>query len=206
MSSLEVLVSCFNFPLLLALHHHLPYRCLSHVLTKPHVLAFDSNWNLSFFSLQGLYFSIPHVKLSKVLFQQCTILMALVELGCKSSLGLPLILALLLSPDLPVGSGLLKSDQLSAAFILWLCPQHLLQICLTQKGPSFLCFVQNQGWLLHTFKATVQDKCKLCSVLNRDRLASLQQLFQRGGSLPAAMERPQHGSAGCLCWRSPGTS
>lgn len=44
--------------------------------------------------------------------------MAFVELGCKSSLGLALILTLLLSTDLLVGSGLLKSDQLSTAFIL----------------------------------------------------------------------------------------
>lgn len=132
------------------------------------MLASVCNWNLSFFPSNGfislsLILNSPRCRV----FQQCTIFMAFVELGCKSSLGLALILTLLLSTDLLVGSGLLKSDQLSTAFILWPCPQHLLQICLTHKENSFPCFVQNHGRFLHTFKPTVQDKCKPCSVLKK---------------------------------------
>lgn len=55
-------------------------------------------------------------------FQQCAILTAFRQLGYKSSLGLPLILALLLSTDAIVGSRLLKSDQFPIAFILWSAP------------------------------------------------------------------------------------
>lgn len=75
-------------------------------------------------------------------FRQCVILTAFIQLGCKSSLGLPLILALILSTDPIAGSGLLKFDQFPTAFILW-PPPHKVQMHETHSKaslvPTLLC-------------------------------------------------------------------
>lgn len=162
MFSLEVLVTCFLFPLLPALiilHIHtwavfffkISYTCLclevKHPCLVPRALSlYSSCWHL-----KGVW--ILHA-----------VLTTFIQLGCELSLGLPLMLESLLSTDPAVGKRVLKSNQVLTAFSFWPPPpkvqvptakEHLQQLPHVPEGPGASLLCLEPGLI----RASLQGNC-----------------------------------------------